>query len=212
MAQEVIVMTAPKWVEQIKSALKGKENFDCGYTTDNGTQHEIHISVIWDQEAHEVATDFSVLAKTWPNLNDREILRDRKKSVMGQISRIRNKRVYGLSEIDGYEVCASFKNANGKNTITIIFTREGIIEFERSKLLCMPKQQTGYEVTLTQAPDLIQKVLTYIYAQFIEIADKESNKHPATTIETYLEALLLMIETRLRFLEGITNIPADTAN
>lgn len=205
-------MTPATWIEQIKAILKGTESFNREYTADNGAQHEILIRVIWDLEAYDVATDFSVLAKTWPNLDNVATLRSRQQSVMDQLDRIRSKKVHGLSEIDGYEVCASFKNTNGRNSITIIYTNKGVIDLERSKLLCMPSNQTEYKVPLTDAPELIQSMLTYIYTQFLEMVGKDSNRKVAASVEHLLEALLVMIETRLQLLESLTNGPANNTN
>ncbi len=198
-----VIVLGSDWVEKIAKVLKGSESFSYQTRSESGKRHEISISVIWDQEAHDLALDFSILARIWPRLDVQAVLQTRKKSILNQLDRIRSKRLHGLSSIDGYTVSSSTFDQSERKTMTVVFTKDGGIDLNKSSIKT-DQNERHQEIALIHFPGLAQFVISHIYNQLTEMAEKNSNSAAIANIETVLQTLLAIVQTRLEFLQAST--------
>lgn len=199
-----IIISGSEWIEKITQVLKGNNDFSYRFTTDGGKRtQEINVSTIWDQEAYEFARDFSILAKVWPHLNIPAVLQARQKSITNQLDRIRHKKLYGRSTIDGYAVSSCIINPFERKTITVVFAQDGTVDLERS-FVRIDQNNIHQEIPLGSNVELVNFVLSHLYNQLTTLADENSNTKAVTTIETVLETLLALVETRLQLVAGST--------
>ncbi len=209
MESREVIISRLDWVEKIAKVLKGNESFSYQSQSEYGKRHEVSISVIWDQEAHDVAQDFNILARIWPRLNIPVVLQTRQNSLLNQLDRIRFKRLYGLSSIDGYCISSCIFDQNERKTITIILNKDGDIDLTKCTVKIDQKGR-HQEIALVGFPGLANCVFRHIYDQVRELTDKNSNSPAIASIESVLQTLLAIVENRLAILLGNTTpIPMD---
>ncbi len=204
MKSSEVIISRLDWIEKIAKVLKNQENFSYQGRSENGKRYEVSVAVIWDQEAHDVAQDFNILARIWPRLNIPAVLQTRQKSLLNQLDRIRSKRLYGLSSIDGYSISSCIVDETERKTMTVIFTKKGDIDVSKCTIK-IDQNGRHQEIALIHFPGLANCVFSHIYNQLAEIAEKSSNSPAIASIESVLETLLLIVENRLAILLGHSN-------